>query len=224
MKYKVIVAFLFLMYSGFAQDPVRQENLQDIIRAYMEYFDEYDPMAPEQIRKAQFNKVIDQENPDLSPEDRQKAFKIVDAYIRADKGLDPGLEISEEDRQTIKELWEDAEKKKETGIQAMLGEVARYQNMSYDEFKQFITQNGQIPYHEADLKKAYNEMHRNDGKQVEITPEDMQEKHQMNELEAVDVIREPDKHTYDEFRTAMKVLKPGLSEEEIQQYWQKLRH
>ena len=88
-------------------------------------------------------------------------------------------------------------------MQAMMGEVSRIQNMSYSEYKNFVTQNGQIPLKEVDIKKAYNQMHKNDGKAVTITAQDMQKAKQLTVVEAVDIIQNPNKHSYNEFKAAL---------------------
>ena len=101
MKTRVILISLLLAVQISAQQKIGQDNFQDILSAYMDYFKDYDPLAPEPVRKAKFNKIINKENPNLSQADRDKAFKIVDAYIRADQGLYPGIRISDEDKQKI---------------------------------------------------------------------------------------------------------------------------
>ncbi len=221
---KNIFIFLSLLFLGQtqAQQKINQDNLQDVFSAYMDYFKEYEPLAPEPVRRAKFNKIVNKQNPNLSQADREKAFKIVDAYIRADKGLDMDYKISDQDKQLIKDLFADAEKQKEQGIQAMMGEVSRFQNMSYSEFKNFITQNGQLPLKEIEIKKAYNQMHKNDGKAISITAADEQKSKQLNQIEALDILREPGKHSFSEFKAAMKVLKPDISDEEIKEYWKKI--
>ncbi len=222
---KIIILFSLLFIGQIqAQQPINQDNLQDVLSAYMDYFKGYDPLAPEATRKARFNKVVDKENPNLSQADRERAFKIVDAYIRADKGLDTEYKISDKDKQLIKEMLDDAEKQKQKGMQAMMGEVNRIQNMSYEDYKNFVTQNGQLPLKEAEIKKAYNQMHKNDGKAVSITPVDAQKSKQLNQMEAIDILREPNKHTFGEFKAAMKLLKPEMSDEDIQKNWQKMHH
>ena len=221
MKNIFILFSLLILGQIQAQQPTDQDKAKDIFAAYMDYFKEYDPVAPEPVRKAKFNKIINKENPHLSQADRDKAFKIVDTYIRADQGLDTGIRISDEDKQFIKNMFADAQKQKEKGMQAMMGEVTRYQNMSYSEFKGFITQNGQIPVKEADIKKAYNQMHKNDGKAVTITPKDKEKSKQLNQIEAIDILREPKKHTFTEFKAAMKLLKPEVSDDDIQSEWKK---
>ena len=222
MKIFIIIFSLFFTVQIQAQQTqINQDNLQDVLSTYMDYFKEYDPLAPEPVRRAKFNKIINKQNPNLSQADREKAFKIVDAYIRADKGLDTNYKISDKDKQLIQNMFADTEKQKEQGMQAMMGEVTRYQNMSYSEFKGFITQNGQIPVKEADIKKAYNQMHKNDGKAVTITPKDKEKSKQLNQIEAIDILREPKKHTFTEFKAAMKLLKPEVSDDDIQSEWKK---
>ena len=222
-KFLILFSLLFLGQIQ-AQRPTNRDKVKDIFAAYMDYFKEYDPLAPEPVRKAKFNKIVDKENPHLSQADREKAFKIVDAYIRADKGLDTDYKISEKDKQLINNMFADAEKQKEQGMQAMMGEVVRYKNMSYSEFKQFVTQNGQIPAKETDIKKAYNQMHKTDGKAIAITPADEQKSNKLNQIEAIDILREPNKHTFAEFKAAMKLLKPDISDEDIRKNWEKAHH
>ena len=224
MKNIFILFSLLFLGQIQAQQPTDQDKVKDIFAAYMDYFKEYDPLAPESVRKAKFNKVVDKENPNLSQADREKAFKIVDAYIRADKGLDTDYKISEKDKQLINNMFADAEKLKEQGMQAMMREVERYQNMSYSEYKNFVTQNGQIPYKEADIKKAYNQMHKTDGKAVTITAQDKQKAKQLTIIEATDILQNPNKHSYNEFKAAMKLVQPNVSDEDIQKYWQKVHH
>ena len=218
----ILFTLLFLGQIQAQQPQINQNNVQDIVRAYIDYFDEYDPLAPEAVRKAKFNKVVNKENPNLSKANREKAFKIVDAYIRADKGLDPGIRISDQDKQMIQNMLNDARQQKDKGMQAMIGEVNRIQNMSYSEYKNFVTQNGQVPLKEIDIKKAYNQMHKNDGKAVAITEQDKQKAKQLTIVEAVDIIQNPDKHSYNEFKAAMKLIQPNVSDKDIQKTWKKV--
>ncbi len=216
--------FSILFILEIQAQPIQHNQLNDIIASYMDYFQEYDPLAPEPLRKAKFNKIVDKENPNLSKTDRERAFKIVDSYIRADKGLNTRYDISEKDKQLINNMWKDAEKQKQKGLQGMMNEMERYQNMSYDAYKAMITQNGQIPFKEADIKKAFNQMHKNDGKQVAISPGDNIKTKQLTQIEAIEIMRYPDRHTFAEYKSAIKLLKPNITNEEIQEYWQKIQH
>jgi len=222
---KRIIVLIIGLFFGVApaQQPQKSDMsvTKDLINAYMDYFKDYDPLAPESVRKARFNKIVDKENPNLSAADRQHAFKIVDAYIRADKGYPVDYQIPEKDKKELEKMRNDAEQKKASGIDAMQGEVGRIKSMSYSEYKAFITQNGQIPLPESDIQKAYNVLHKNDGNQVKLS---LQASQSMNYVQAIDILRNPKKHTYSEFSTAMHFIKPEVTEAEIKEAWKKAKN
>ena len=218
---RVIVLIISLIFGvATAQQPQKSDMsaTKDLINAYMDYFKDYDPLAPESVRKARFNKIVDKENPNLSAADRQRAFKIVDTYIRADKGYPVDYQIPEKDKKELEKMLNDAEQKKASGMDAMQGEVGRIKNMSYGEYKAYVTQNGEIPLPESDIQKAYNALHKNDGKQVPVSPQSTQP---MNYVQAIDILRNPKKHTYSEFSAAMHFIKPEVTEAEIKEAWKK---
>jgi hypothetical protein len=93
--------------------------------------------------------------------------------------------------------------------------------MSYAEYKAFVTQNGQIPLPESDIQKAYNALHKNDGKQVKISPQTIQP---MNYVQAIDILRNPKKYTYKEFSAALHFIKPEVTEVEIKKAWKKSKY
>jgi hypothetical protein len=99
---KQIIMFITLLIFGLASGQQAQKSdisvTKDLINAYMDYFKDYDPLAPESVRKARFNKIVDKENPNLSAADRQRAFKIIDTYIRADKGYPVDYQIAEKEK------------------------------------------------------------------------------------------------------------------------------
>jgi len=225
IKMKPVIVLIIGLFFGVATAQQPQESdmpvTKDLINAYRDYFKDYDPLAPESVRKARFNKIVDKENPNLSEADRQRAFKIVDAYIRADKGYPVDYQIPEKDKKEIENMLNDAEQKKATGMDAMLGETERFKNMSYSEYKAFVTQNGQIPLSESDIQNAYNKLHKNDGRQVKISPQSTQP---MNYVQAIDILRNPKKHTYSEFNAAMRFIKPEVTEAEIKEAWKKAKN
>ncbi len=219
---KKVLFFIFiglLMQISFAQQPqeVDKQNFKDVVQAYMDYFQEYDPLAPESVRKAKFNEIVNKENPNLSLSDREKAYTIVDAYIRADKGLETTIEISDDDQKFIENLLTDAENQKQAGMQAMISEVNRYKNMSYAEYKASVTQNGQIPLPESEVQKAFNVMHKEDGKQVQVTTDSPK----MDIVQAIDIINKPATHTFSEFRAAMLFINKDIPDDEIKKAWAK---
>jgi len=218
---RVIVLIIGLFFGVATAQQAQKTDIsitKDLINVYMDYFKDYDPLAPESVRKARFNKIIDKENLNLSAADRQRVFKIVDAYIRADKGYPVDYQIPEKDKKEIEKMHKDAEQKKASGMDAMLGEAERYKNMSYSEYKAFVTQNGQIPLPESDIQNAYNQLHKDDGKQVQVSKQSTQP---MNYVQAVDILRNPKKHTYSEFSAAMRFIKPEVTEAEIKEAWKK---
>jgi len=218
-NFLVILSFIFVCNIQAQQQPILQEDIKDMLSAYMDYFKDYTPLAPKPVRKAKFNKIVNKQNPNLSQVDRERAFKIVDAYIRADQGLDHGIEISDKDKQLIKNMLTEAERQKQTAMNAMLGEVNRYKQMSYSEYKAFVTQNGQVYLPEIEIQKAYNNLHKHDGKQVVVTKKSKKTKVQ-SQMEAIDILQHPKKYTYPEFRSAILFLKPNTEEEEIRKIWE----
>jgi hypothetical protein len=211
----LLISLIFGVVS--AQQPQKSDLklTQDLINSYMIYFKSYETLPSEVERKAKFNDIIDKENPSLSKTDRERAFKIVDSYIRADKGELLDFNLSDADKATIQNIISEAQQKEAMGMQGMQTEVNRIQNMTYSEYKAFVTQNGQIPLNESDIQKAYNKLHENDGKQIKVSKDQPQH---MNYVQAMDILRNP--KNYNEFSKAMRFINPSISEEDIEQAWQ----
>ena len=221
MKYSVLflITVLFNLHI-FAQNK-DFINVQNQVKSLMDYFDEYDPIAPESVRKASFNNYINKVNPNLSNTDRKKAYKIVNAYILADKGQNVNIDVFKEDQKIIENLLQNSERKKQLGEKAMFGEFSRIKQLSYLQYKAFITQNGQVPLEESDIRKAYNTMHKKDGKEVAINVKTAPKTSMEKQIQAFNILQNPHKHTFKEFRNAMLYLKPSLSKTEIQEAWKK---
>jgi len=200
--------------------PLNHKQTMLVAKKLMKYYDQYENGAPIAVKKAKFNEYVDEVNPNLSPEDREKSFAVVDAYISASKGKKIDINLTPEQEQKLSKMLTETQQKKQEGMQAMLGKVQDIKNMSYAEYKKFVTQNGQIPLPETDIQKAYNQMHQNDGKKVKVTAKTTITKID-NPVVAIEIVRHPKKHTYQEFKIAMKYLKPDISEEEIQKIWNK---
>ena len=117
MKTFKVLFLLFFVYFGYAQEPITTEKPKDLFHAYISYFKQYDTLAPESVRKAKFNEIINKENPNLSKEDRNRAYTIVNAYIRADKENDlTEFQLQKSDIYFIENLYNDANKLKEKGL------------------------------------------------------------------------------------------------------------
>ena len=98
----------------------------------------------------------------------------------------------------------------------MYNKVQSIQEMSYEQYKNYITKNGSIPLPEQEIQKAFNQMHQKDGKQVTVT-----KSNKMDAIKAVDVLQNPKKYDYATFKKALLFIKPTLSEQEIQKAWKK---
>ena len=215
---KTIIILIFLLQAGIviAQNNDHQlSNEQAMLAAkkLMEFDEQFDNGAPESLKKAKFDEFVDELNPELSKEDRKKAYDVVNWYIKASKGQKTDIRLSEEQQQQVEQMLEEAEQKKEAGLDAVYGKMAELKTMSYSEFKAYVTQNGEIPLPEADIQKSYNQLHKDDGKQVTVTPADNTKID--NPVVAIDIVNNPEKHSYSEFRAALKFLDPNISDEEI---------
>ena len=219
---KTILLLILLLQAGItmAQNNDRQlsnEQAMTAAKKLMEFDEQFDNGAPESLKKAKFDEFVDELNPELSKEDRKKAYDVVNWYIKASKGQKADIHLSEEQQQQVEQMLEEAQQKKEAGLQAVSGQMQALKKMSYTEFKAYVTQNGDILLPEADIQKAYNQLHQNDGKQVKVTPANKAKID--NPVTAIDIIEHPEKHTYSEFRSAMKFLDPNMSEEDIKNMW-----
>jgi len=219
---KTILLLILLLQAGItmAQNNDRQlsnEQAMTAAKKLMEFDEQFDNGAPESLKKAKFDEFVDELNPELSKEDRKKAYDVVNWYIKASKGQKADIHLSEEQQQQVEQMLEEAQQKKEAGLQAVSGQMQALKKMSYTDFKAYVTQNGDILLPEADIQKAYNQLHQNDGKQVKVTPANKAKID--NPVTAIDIIEHPEKHTYSEFRSAMKFLDPNMSEEDIKNMW-----
>jgi len=223
MKIKFFILLLSLnlalLHAQEQPSGLSQEQTMLVVKKLMDYFDQYENGAPESLKKAKFNEYVDEVNPNLSQSDREKSYAIVNAYISASKGQKTNFQLSEEQSNEIVQMFDQAEKQKEAGMQAMMGKLNQIKSMSYPEYKNYVTQDGQITLPESEIQKSFNQLHQNDGKQVKVVQESKSNKID-NPVVAIDIINNPDKHTYQEFKAALKFLKPDLSDEQIRKLWE----
>jgi len=221
-KIVLYISFLFLSFQGIqAQNnsqQLSQEQVQTVVRKMMQFYDQYDNGAPESLKKAKFNEYVDEVNPALSKADRNKAYTIVNAYIMADKGQSLHLNISDEKAAELEKMLQNATDKQQQGLEATYQKVAEIKQMSYSEYRDYVTQNGQVYMDENQIRKAFNAMHKDDGKQVSTSVIDTGDNEKMSQIKAIDVLQNP--KNYKEFRQAILTLKPNMPEEEIRKAWQ----
>jgi len=219
---KTIIILIFLLSAGIitAQNndkPLSNEQALSAAKKLMEFDEQFDNGAPESLKKAKFNEFVDEVNPELSEEDRKKAYDVVNWYIKASKGQKTDIQLNEEQQKQLEQMLNETEQKKEAGMQVLNAKMQELKNMSYSEYKNYVTQNGEIYLPENEIQKAYNQLHKDDGKQVKLTP--VNKTKIDNPMTAIDIIEHPEKHTYNEFRSAMKFLDPDINEEDIKKVW-----
>jgi hypothetical protein len=213
----ILLPFLTTQAQNNSQQ-LSQEQVQTVVHKMMQFYDQYDNGAPESLKKAKFNEYVDEVNPALSKADRKKAYTIVNAYIMADKGQSLNLNISDEKAAESEKMLQSATDKQQQGLEATYQKVAEIKQMSYSEYRDYVTQNGQVYMDENQIRKAYNEMHKDDGKQVSTAVIDTGDNEKLSQIKAIDVLRNP--KSYKEFRQAILTLKPNMPEEEIRKAWQ----
>ena len=219
---KTIIILILLLQAGIAMAQNNDHQLSNeqamlAAKKLMEFDEQFDNGAPESLKKAKFDEFVDELNPELSKEDRKKAYDVVNWYIKASKGQKADIPLNEGQQKQIEQMLKDTEQQKQSGMQALHTKVQELKNMSYSEYKNYVTDNGNIYLPEDEIQKAYNQMHKNDGRQVQVTPVDKTKID--NPVIAMDIVQHPEKHSYSEFKTALKFLDPDISEDDIKKAW-----
>ena len=221
MKKFLIVALLLVSFKNFSQinSNLSKEQYLHISEKLRKYFKEYENPSPQAVREAKFNDYVNEVNPSLSKSGRKKAFQIVDAYIRASQGEKINTGLNKKQKMEIENLLMETQRKKQNGMRALNGKLNEIRNMSYPEYKNYVTGNGNIPLPENDIRKSYNQMHASGGKKIEETPG----KNKMDSFQALDIIRHPEKYSYSQYKSAFLFIQPDISEEQIKEAWNKAK-
>ena len=213
---KNIILLLTITLSGFlatnAQIPdslkLKGNELKQV-QSLFDYYETYEKNTSEKEKKDALNEFIDDTDATITDKEREDAFKIIDAYISADKDnsvkpVDINVDVNE-----VSEIEKQAEEHFNDAKNQLM-------NMSYPEYAEFIRKGS--PLHtEKELKESYNALHKNDGKHVSIVPGDEEKTEQMKQVDAFYILENP--KNYQEFRSAILVLKPDAKEDEIRKAW-----
>ncbi len=214
MKNKVIILIIILssFFTMNAQVPdslkLKGNELKQI-QSLFDYYETYEENTSEKEKKDALNKFIDDTDGTVTDKEREDAFKIIDAYISADKDDSVKPVDKKVDVQEISEIEKQAEEHFNDAKNQLM-------NMSYSEYAEFIRKGS--PLHtEKELKESYNALHKNDGKHVSIVSGDEEKTEQMKQVDAFLILENP--KNYQEFRAAILVLKPDVKEDEIRKAW-----
>ncbi len=214
MKNKVIILIIILssFFTMNAQVPdslkLKGNELKQI-QSLFDYYETYEENTSEKEKKDALNKFIDDTDGTVTDKEREDAFKIIDAYISADKDHSVKPVDKKVDVHEISEIEKQAEEHFNDAKNQLM-------NMSYSEYAEFIRKGS--PLHtEKELKESYNALHNNDGKHVSIVPGDEEKTEQMKQVDAFFILENP--KNYQEFRAAILVLKTDAKEDEIRKAW-----
>jgi len=195
---------------------VSPDEINKAMLKLFEYYESYeDGSAPAQ-RNAKFDNAFDAlTRGSATSKDKNDAFKIVDAYIKAEQNPLGANETNSFPNDFIKKTneYKQAEKAINEGFCNLM-------NMSYPEFEKTALKL-QPTSDRRGIKETYNKMHTKDGKQVPITAADDELTPQQQMLWAVKTIENP--KNYAEFVRAAKTLDPKVSETKLRQGWEKYK-
>ena len=195
-------------------------TLQNKVMKFIEFVDSYDDGCPESLKKDKYNEMLNLFVGDVGTvKERADAYKIIDAYIKADKALEKGevAPPAANQQQTFEELVKNTDEYKQ-GEELMQQQYAAFMNMSYPEFEKMVLRINPATG-KKEIKQAYNEMHKTDGKQVAITPADNEMTELQKQMCAIETLKNP--NNYAEFCKAAKILKPKITNEELNSLWNK---
>lgn len=217
-----ILLLSLLQVKAQTQSSLTDTTLQSKVMKFIEFVDAYDDGSPESLKKDKYNEMLNLFVGDAgTAKERADAYKIIDAYIKADKALEKGevAPSTAPQQQTFEELVKSTDEYKQ-GEELMQQQYAAFMNMSYPEFEKMVLSispaNGK-----KEIKQAYNEMHKADGKQVAISPADNEMTELQKQMWAIEVLKNP--ADYAEFCKAAKMLKPEITDEELNEAWSKYK-
>ncbi len=220
MKHILLILILLTTNTFFAQqdsinvNELKQgmQELQGQLKSALNYYDKYEKNTTDQEKKQAFDAYVDKISGDekVSEKDKQDAFKIVDAYIKADS--DPKQAANQEQYN----LENDSEIKEQA--QEYINQAEnRLMNMSYNEYETYLLQ-VQPLLSKREIKESFNQLHKNDSKYVQINVQDDELTKDQIQFRAMEQLNNA--KTYYEYKKAMKIIYPNVSEEEIKKSWE----
>ncbi len=225
MKNIIIVILVLVASITNAQDlpqipsSTSMDSLQTTVKKLMNFYDSYEDGSPESLKKAKYNDAVDDISGGAATQkDKTDAYQIIDAYIKGDKALEkenhhqePSGDFDDKIAQT-----DEAQQAQEHIEQ----QVDMLMEMSYAEFEAYILNTNPV-LGTKEIKEAYNKMHKDDGQQIPITEEDSEMTPIQEQIWAIEILQDP-KNCAD-FRKAIKIIKPEVTESEIQEACKKIK-
>jgi hypothetical protein len=200
------------------QVPQSLDSLQNKVMKLMQFYDSYDDGSPESLKKAKYNDAVNEISGGTATQsDKDQAYKIIDAYIKGDKALEQNSEKKEKTDNDFNEAIGNTDEAK-AAMNYVNQQASALQNMSYSEFENYVEKASPF-VSKTEVKRAYNALHKSDGKQVSISTKDEEMTDAQKQMWAFDVLSNP--KNYEEACKALKILKPEITESELKAAWAK---
>lgn len=220
MKKIVSIFFLVMVFSLQAQEKTQKrkelekgtKELQNQVKSLLDYYQKYEKNTSKKDKKNALDKAIDDlaGKGNVSEKDKSDAFKVIDAYITADKT--PTKHKPEKKQITIKDSPEVKRQAQDYFNAAKNSLLA----MPYSEYEKNIWVENPMASR-REIKESYNKLHENDGKSVSISANDNDLTDTQKQVNAYFTLENA--KTYEEFKKAIKVLNPKASDEDIKKAW-----
>jgi hypothetical protein len=201
-----------------SQAPQSLDSLSTKVIKLMEFYESYDNGSPESLKKANYKDAVNEITEETASQKKiNESYKVVDWYIKGDKAIGDNDENPKPDQESLDEYLKNTDEAK-AAINYLNQQKGMLQNMSYSEFEAFVEKASPIA-NKSDIKKAYNEMHKSDEKQVSISSKDDEITEMQKQVWAFDILNNP--KNYEEFKKACKILNPKFTDSEIRKAWDK---
>lgn len=218
MKPILLFVFAIVFFAG-TINAQSIDSLQNQVLKLKKYYDSYDDGSAESLKKANYNDAINEISGGTATEkDKADAYKIIDWYIKSDKAIANDNEKLKPKQQAddLDQYLENTDEAK-AAISYMEQQKKILLNMSYPEFEKKML-NANPVAGKKEMKLAYNQLHKNDGKQVPITDADEEMTETQKQVWAFDILNHP--KNYEEFYKACKILNPNFPDSEIRKGWE----
>lgn len=223
MKKTLFAILLFTTSFSFAQEIEEVLNSESIdslktqVNKLMEYYESYDDNSSESEKRAKYDDAINEiSNGTASEQDKDDAYKLIDAYIKGDKAIDDNNNEQKGEEESFEDLLNNTEEVK--NAEAIVDQkITDFMEMPYSEYEEYIKAFNPM-LTKREIKESYNELHKNDGRSVSITAADDILTEDQIKINAF--LQLESATTYKEFREAILILNPDLTEEEMRMAWE----
>jgi len=195
------------------------DSLKTTVGTLMKFYQAYEDGSSASSKKEKYNTAVDEISGGMATEkDKDDAFKVIDAYIKADNA--PTKEVIPENPSSSNFGNDEAMNKQIEEVQAYVKQQDAYLYMSYPEFEAFMRKDDPN-YSRLAIVNMYNGIHSDDGKAIEIDENDEELMAEKELLWAYDVLNNP--KSCADLRKAIKILKFDIDESKIQEACLKIK-